>query len=539
MPYLQFRDQRVTLTSSDQSVGAFDGAVLRIPGDNPAARAIIRISADGTGVITRGTAEAIVLVNGVQLGAEPSPLLHGDKVELGGQQLHYGDDAKGGSTQFISAATLAEKVKNLSSSPKKPTSATGGRLVSLVDGREYVVHDAGVTFGREIGNDIVVASSEVSRRHAQIAPAESGYMLTDLSTNGVLVNGVRVSERQLLGRGDVLNIGGEEFRFYADKAKESAAGAPPPVPAATAAPAPAAAPPPAPPAPPPAPPAPIIIESTMDSASQREIPDSTAETIRPGDKPPASVEDFGLAPATVPTPAIPVAPVSAAPPVAPPAPPVAVPPAEVTVPKMPTVPLTPRAPIVEESTLPTPSAREPLATLEVINEGAMKGRMFKVFTPLSNVGRGAHNDVAIVDDSISDSHAKILRKDGNWFVVDQGSTNGTYVGGRRVQGEQMLVGAPDVRFGNVKLTFRPAAGAQDAAGGTRAIAGISVEQAKRMSTHAKAPAPVSPKVSDKPIVIPDMQLPEKKKGCAAVIAFVIALGAAGAGMLAILLKVGG
>jgi hypothetical protein len=36
-----------------------------------------------------------------------------------------------------------------------------------------------------------------------------------------------------------------------------------------------------------------------------------------------------------------------------------------------------------------------------------------------------------------------------------------------------------------------------------------------------------------------MQVPEKKKGCAAVIAFVIALGAAGAGMLVFLLTTSG
>ena len=172
MPYLQFRDQRVTLTSSDQSVGAFDGAALRIPGDDPAARAIIRISADGTGVITRGTAQAIVLVNGVQLGAEPSPLLHGDKVELGGQQLHYGDDAKGGSTQFISAATLAEKVKNLSSSPKKPTSATPSQVPThMLRQRTGIVHAstrkcASTTWLRRIG---CASSSSIVPR--SISPA--------------------------------------------------------------------------------------------------------------------------------------------------------------------------------------------------------------------------------------------------------------------------------------------------------------------------------------------------------------------------------
>ncbi len=173
----------------------------------------------------------------------------------------------------------------------------------------------------------------------------------------------------------------------------------------------------------------------------------------------------------------------------------------------------------------------------------MKGTKFDIHTPLTNVGRGAHNDIAITDDSVSDSHAKILRKDGHWFVVDQGSTNGTYVGGRRVQGEQQLVGAPDVRFGNIKLTFRPSADTVDAGGSTRAIAAVNVEQARRMSTTAKPPAAAPPQPArakpEKPIVIPEMELPEKKKGCAAVIAFLLTLGAAGAGIVTVILTVRG
>ena len=91
-----------------------------------------------------------------------------------------------------------------------------GRLVSLVDGREYSISTSGFTFGREVGCDIVIASSDVSRRHAEISPAGDGYLLTDLSTNGVLINGSRVEKTQVLDRGDVLRIGPEEFRFYAD-----------------------------------------------------------------------------------------------------------------------------------------------------------------------------------------------------------------------------------------------------------------------------------------------------------------------------------
>ena len=53
-------------------------------------------------------------------------------------------------------------------------------------------------------------------------PAQSGYVLTDLSTNGVFVNGDRVKYSALLGRGDVIRVGSEELRFHADVAATAA-----------------------------------------------------------------------------------------------------------------------------------------------------------------------------------------------------------------------------------------------------------------------------------------------------------------------------
>lgn len=68
MPYLQFRDQRVTLTPADPAIGAFDGAILRLPGDEPTARAFVRIAADGTGIIARGAAGAGMLAILLKVG---------------------------------------------------------------------------------------------------------------------------------------------------------------------------------------------------------------------------------------------------------------------------------------------------------------------------------------------------------------------------------------------------------------------------------------------------------------------------------------
>ena len=89
-----------------------------------------------------------------------------------------------------------------------------------------------------------------------------------------------------------------------------------------------------------------------------------------------------------------------------------------------------------------------------------------------HVGRGAHNDIVVPDDSVSDMHAKIQRRDDGWYLVDVGSTNGTYVGGQRLTAERRLEGSPDVRFGGVKMMFKPRDADPDTSKGTRAIASI-------------------------------------------------------------------
>jgi predicted component of type VI protein secretion system len=173
-------------------------------------------------------------------------------VEVGGKELFFSDDAKSGATQFVSASDIAAIAAVKRTGPARATSATGGRLVSLVDGKEYTIPASGATIGREASCEIVVAQSEVSRRHAMVVPADDGYIVKDLSANGVLVNGQKVNQQQVLARADVIRVGTEEFRFYADvkpAAKPSPVAAAP-APPAPVAPTPAAAAPTAPAAPP-------------------------------------------------------------------------------------------------------------------------------------------------------------------------------------------------------------------------------------------------------------------------------------------------
>src|SRR5438445_320308 len=70
----------------------------------------------------------------------------------------------------------------------------------------------------------------------------------------------------------------------------------------------------------------------------------------------------------------------------------------------------------------------------------------------------AHNDVRLTDESVSETHAKLQRRDDGWYLVDMDSTNGSYVGGTRVVGERRIEGSPDLRFGGVKMRFSPVGG---------------------------------------------------------------------------------
>src|SRR5712691_11556737 len=235
MALLELGGKKFTIPVGEVTVGSDAGCAISLAGAAVLPQhALLQGHADGQVIIRKASPAAEVLINGVRLGAEPTPLLHGDKVEVGSHELTFVDERRTGSTQFVKAFTPAT-----AGGPAKPSvkptaiGVTGGRVVSLTDGREYVITGASLVFGREAGCDVVVAGKDVSRRHAEIVLTPKGYVLVDSSTNGTFVNEERVEGQRILARADVLRLGDEQFRFYADAAPTSAAAPPPPGPAAS------------------------------------------------------------------------------------------------------------------------------------------------------------------------------------------------------------------------------------------------------------------------------------------------------------------
>ena len=85
------------------------------------------------------------------------------------------------------------------------------KQIRVVDnnGQEYfypIDEVAEITIGRSQGNDIILGSKTVSRRHAVLKVMDGRIILSNQSANGVLVNGERVDRTRELREGEFVTI---------------------------------------------------------------------------------------------------------------------------------------------------------------------------------------------------------------------------------------------------------------------------------------------------------------------------------------------
>lgn len=86
--------------------------------------------------------------------------------------------------------------------------------------------------------------------------------------------------------------------------------------------------------------------------------------------------------------------------------------------------------------------------------GLKPGTEFQVAGPTA-IGRDDVNGIVLADASVSSRHATIEPAAQGWLVRDLGSTNGTFVDGRRVDGRGLtLTDGSEVLVGAVGLRFR-------------------------------------------------------------------------------------
>ncbi|QDU38840.1 Sensor protein ZraS [Maioricimonas rarisocia] len=91
-------------------------------------------------------------------------------------------------------------------------------------------------------------------------------------------------------------------------------------------------------------------------------------------------------------------------------------------------------------------------TTLLVLQGADQGIRFEIGGDVVTIGRGAQNDVRILDTEVSRRHATLQLRGGGYGIVDAGSSNGTFVNGRPTEGQQLKNG-DQIQIGRTVLLF--------------------------------------------------------------------------------------
>jgi hypothetical protein len=84
--------------------------------------------------------------------------------------------------------------------------------------------------------------------------------------------------------------------------------------------------------------------------------------------------------------------------------------------------------------------------------GLAPGQSFEIGPGLT-IGRSPESEIQIEDGFASGRHARIYPRDGQVFLEDMRSTNGTYLNGRRVGSLERLTASDQIRIGDTRLRF--------------------------------------------------------------------------------------
>ena len=84
--------------------------------------------------------------------------------------------------------------------------------------------------------------------------------------------------------------------------------------------------------------------------------------------------------------------------------------------------------------------------------GAQAGVVFPLIEDITTIGSIEGNHVVLYDDGVSKRHAGIKIEEMRYELADFGSTNGTWVNGRKIN-KQFLRDGDDIRIGNTEMSF--------------------------------------------------------------------------------------
>lgn len=248
-----------------------------------------------------------------------------------------------------------------------------------------------ITIGRKEGNTIRLTERNVSRRHARVIRQNGGLFVEDLNSyNGIKVNGSRIEGQTSVNEGDRIQIGDYVLALKQDQPAESA-------------------------------PADPFDEMKTIPVEKAEAQAMTAHLAQGGDPTPAAAAAAAPVPEAAP------------------------------------------AATAQDSAAPQPRHQDLIDAAAQAASQAPPARLVVVSAnfaglecPLDKaaqvIGRTPDNDVVIDHRSVSKHHAKVVREEASYTVVDQGSANGVFVNGEKYDRVELRSGDM-LDLGHVRLRF--------------------------------------------------------------------------------------
>jgi predicted component of type VI protein secretion system len=97
------------------------------------------------------------------------------------------------------------------------------------------------------------------------------------------------------------------------------------------------------------------------------------------------------------------------------------------------------------------------AAIEVVS--AQRSSRVELGSNRMSVGKASENDIALDDPSVSHLHAVLEHFPAGWCVTDLGSSNGTWLNGKRIWSSRRVRHDDEIRVGETRLLFRDTTGA--------------------------------------------------------------------------------
>lgn len=110
----------------------------------------------------------------------------------------------------------------------------------------------------------------------------------------------------------------------------------------------------------------------------------------------------------------------------------------------------------------------------VVRRGPQPNQIYEITKDVTTLGRDITNDIVINDREASRHHLRLVRSGGNVTIEDLGSTNGTFVNGKRVSGVTPLQNGDMIGLGET-VTL-----------------GYEIHRAQQMSGVSPSPSPAAP-----------------------------------------------